>query len=227
MLFLKLAGSVVLQFLLFAAMLFPAAGTLHWWHAWIFLGVITAGTIAVMFGVLSRDEELLKERYKLPVQRGQPLADMIVTLLLVVAFLGDVVMIPLDVFHLKLGDIPNVLVSSIGLVAVIAGWSLIGLALRANSFAAPVVKHQAERHQIVIDQGVYQMVRHPMYAGGALFMVGTPLWLGSYLAAGLAIVPIGLLAARILIEEQFLRRELDGYIAYTETIRYRMIPFVW
>ena len=82
------------------------------------------------------------------------------------------------------------------------------LALRENAFAAPVVKHQKERQQRVIDSGVYSVVRHPIYAGAVLLLVGMPLWLKSYAAAVLASVPIGVLALRILLEEQFLRREL-------------------
>jgi protein-S-isoprenylcysteine O-methyltransferase Ste14 len=39
--------------------------------------------------------------------------------------------------------------------------------------------------------------------------------------------PIGTLAVRILVEEQFLRRGLAGYDAYREKVRCRLIPFVW
>jgi protein-S-isoprenylcysteine O-methyltransferase Ste14 len=66
-----------------------------------------------------------------------------------------------------------------------------------------------------------------MYAGSVPMMVGISLWLESYAAAFLASVPSGLLVLRILIEEQFLKRELGGYEAYTEKVRYRMIPFLW
>jgi protein-S-isoprenylcysteine O-methyltransferase Ste14 len=79
----------------------------------------------------------------------------------------------------------------------------------------------------VIDSGVYAAVRHPMYMGFVPFIVGMCLWLGSYAAALLTIVPIGLIAVRIVIEERFLRRELEGYGAYAERTRYRLIPFVW
>ena len=59
-------------------------------------------------------------------------------------------------------------------------------------------------------------------------MLGLPLWLESYAAALLAIVPVAtILVLRILFEERFLRRELKGYNAYTERVRYRLIPFVW
>jgi protein-S-isoprenylcysteine O-methyltransferase Ste14 len=79
----------------------------------------------------------------------------------------------------------------------------------------------------VVDSGVYGVVRHPLYAGTLPLMVGMPLWLESYAAALLAVVPIGTLVVRILIEERFLRRELKGYDAYMKKVRYRLIPYVW
>jgi protein-S-isoprenylcysteine O-methyltransferase Ste14 len=100
-------------------------------------------------------------------------------------------------------------------------------AFRENAFAAPVVKLQEERHQRVIDTGVYALVRHPMYAGGALVLIGMPLWLQSYTAALSAVVPIGLGVARIRFEEQFLRRAPKGYDTYRQKVRYKLIPFVW
>ncbi len=101
------------------------------------------------------------------------------------------------------------------------------LALRENAFASPAVKHQEERHHRVIDSGIYSVVRHPMYAGALPLLIGMPLWLESYAAAMLAIIPIGTLVLRILFEERFLRLELAGYEAYTERVRYRLIPFLW
>jgi protein-S-isoprenylcysteine O-methyltransferase Ste14 len=53
------------------------------------------------------------------------------------------------------------------------------------------------------------------------------LWLASYAAAIAAIVPMGLIAIRIVIEEKFLRRELPGYEEYITRTRYRLIPFIW
>ena len=58
-------------------------------------------------------------------------------------------------------------------------------------------------------------------------VIGPALWLGSYTAAVLAIVPIAVLAVRSVFEEQFLKRKLQGYDGYTEKVRYRLIPFLW
>jgi protein-S-isoprenylcysteine O-methyltransferase Ste14 len=137
------------------------------------------------------------------------------------------VFIPLDVFRFHLMVKPGTLVSFLGLVLFVAGWWIMTLALKENAFAAPVVKHQKERQHTVVNSGVYSIVRHPMYAGAIPLMVGMPLWLESYAAAMLASVPIGMLVVRILVQEEFLRRELKDYDAYTEKVRHRLIPFFW
>jgi protein-S-isoprenylcysteine O-methyltransferase Ste14 len=220
----KLIVGIILNMAIFAVLLFLPAGTLQWWRAWVFLGVVFVATVAT---VVQLPRDLLDERFKPPIQQGQPPADKIVVLLLIATFVGVIVFIPLDVFRLHLLGKPGPFVSSVGLVLFVAGWWIMALALKENAFAAPVVKHQAERHQTVIDTGVYGLVRHPMYAGAVLLLVGMPLWLESYAATLLASVPIGTLAVRILVEEQFLRRELQGYDAYTQRVRYRLIPFLW
>jgi protein-S-isoprenylcysteine O-methyltransferase Ste14 len=225
--FSKLAGGVVLNVSIFGVLLFVPAGTLRWWRAWVFLGVVLVCAVASTVSLVRVDKGLLEERFKPPVQKGQPLADKIIVLLLLAGFVGVIVLIPLDVFRLHLMAKPRTIVSSLGLVLFVVGWWMMTLALRENAFAAPVVKHQEERHHAVIDSGVYGVVRHPMYAGTVPLLVGMPLWLESYAAALLAIIPIGTLAVRILVEEWFLGRELPGYDAYTKRVRYRLIPFVW
>jgi protein-S-isoprenylcysteine O-methyltransferase Ste14 len=74
---------------------------------------------------------------------------------------------------------------------------------------------------------VYAVVRHPMYAGIFIYNVGMALWLESYAGAIAAVVPMSLLAVRILFEERFLRERLDGYREYMGRVRYRLVPFVW
>jgi protein-S-isoprenylcysteine O-methyltransferase Ste14 len=223
----KLIVGVLLNVAIFGGSLFLPAGTLDWWRAWVFLGVVFVAAVASTVGLFRVNEGVIEERFKPPIQKGQPLADKIVVLLLIAGFVGVMVFIPLDVFRFHLIAKPGTLVSSAGLVLFAAGWWIMTLALKENAFGAPVVKHQEARHQTVIDSGVYGVVRHPMYAGTIPLLVGMPLWLESYAAALLASVPIGTLVLRILVEERFLRRELKGYDAYTERVRYRLIPFLW
>jgi len=224
---LRLIVSVVYTAAFFGLSLFLPAGTLAWWRAWVLLGAVLVGTVVTMLVVFRGNEGLLSERFGAPLQKGQPFWDKILVPLLVIAFGGLIVAIPLDVFRYHLLRRPGPVVSAAGLVLFVAGWTTISLALRENAFAAPVVKLQEERRQRVIDSGPYRLVRHPMYAGAVPLMVGMPLWLQSYAGTLLALVPIGIVALRIRVEEQFLRRELEGYDAYTRRVRYRLIPFVW
>jgi protein-S-isoprenylcysteine O-methyltransferase Ste14 len=223
----KLIGGVIINVAIFGVSLFLPAGTPDWRRAWVFLGVVFVCATASTVSVYRVNKDLLEERFKPPLQKGQPRADKVVVVLLIASFLGAIVFIPLDVFRFHLMARPGTLVSSLGLVLFIAGWWIMTLALRENAFASPAVRLQEERHHTVVDSGVYGVVRHPLYAGTLPLMVGMPLWLESYAAALLAVVPIGTLVVRILIEERFLRRELKGYDAYMKKVRYRLIPYVW
>jgi protein-S-isoprenylcysteine O-methyltransferase Ste14 len=212
---------------IFGGLLFLPAGTLNWWRAWVFLGVVAIVVILVMVGVFKDNEELWNERRKPPIQPEQPLADKIIISLFILTFFGLIVLIPLDVFRFHLLGQPSAIASGFGLLLFIAGWWMVALSFKENTFAAIVVKHQLDRHQTVIDTGVYGVVRHPMYAGAVLLMIGMSLWLESYAAVVFAIVPITLLIVRILFEEQFLRQKLSGYDAYTERVRYKLLPYFW
>jgi protein-S-isoprenylcysteine O-methyltransferase Ste14 len=180
-----------------------------------------------IFSIFPDSADLFSQRAKGVIQKGQPLWDRVLVILLVISFVGQIVFIPLDVFRFHLMPKPGELVSFLGLALYVAGWWIMTLAMKVNPFAVPVVRLQEDRHQRVIDTGIYAVVRHPMYAGFVPMVVGPALWLQSYAAALLAIVPIAVLALRSVFEEQFLKRELKGYDAYTEKVGYRLIPFVW
>ncbi len=217
----------IISLCIMGALLFIPAGTFDWWRAWVLIGVIAAGSLISAFRLFPEHKDLIRERLKSPIQKGQPLSDKIITPLMLLIFYGMFVFIALDVFRFHLMGKPGPLVSFAGLALLAAGWRIAYLALRENAFAALVVKNQGERGQTVIDSGVYGVVRHPMYAGAIPFFLGMPLWLESYAAVVPAVFLIFLLMLRITIEEKYLRRELTGYDAYTKRVRYRLIPHVW
>jgi protein-S-isoprenylcysteine O-methyltransferase Ste14 len=223
----KLIAGIAFNIAFYALLLFVPAGTLHWWRAWVFLAVTLAVMAVAVFSILPDNADLFSQRAKGIIQKGQPLWDRVLVLLLVVSYVGQIILIPLDVFRFHLVPKPGGLVSFFGLALYVAGWWIMTLAMKVNPFAVPVVRLQEERHQRVIDNGVYAVVRHPMYAGFVPMVVGSALWLESYIAALVAIVPIAVLAVRSVLEEQFLKRELKGYEPYMEKVRYRLIPFVW
>jgi protein-S-isoprenylcysteine O-methyltransferase Ste14 len=223
----RLILSIVRTTVWFGVLLFLPASTLHWWRAWVLIGILLVATVVTMFAVMRDRPDLLNERLKGFLQKGQPLIDRVIILVFMVSYTIAIAFIPLDVFHFHIFPKPNLAVSSLGLALLVVGWWIIALVFKENAFAAPVVRHQTERQHKLVDTGVYAIVRHPMYAGVDLFLVGLALWLESYAGALVTIVPMGVLAIRIVYEERFLRRELPGYEAYTQRARYRLVPYVW
>jgi protein-S-isoprenylcysteine O-methyltransferase Ste14 len=226
-LFAKLVGSVFYVTACCGVPLFLPVWTLDWPRAWVFLGLVFAMAATLMFSIFPSRPDLLEERYKPPIQEGQPLEDRLLTLALLASFFGLLVFTALDVFRWQLLGETTIPVAAVGLALFAGGWTVMALAVRDNAFAALVVRYQGERHQVVVDRGTYAVVRHPMYGGGIPFFVGMALWLGSYAGVLVAAVPIALLVMRVLVEERFLRANLDGYDAYTKKVRWRMIPFLW
>jgi len=100
-------------------------------------------------------------------------------------------------------------------------------ALETNEFATMVVRHQSERGHLVVDRGVYRIVRHPMYTGLLGVLLGVPLWLRSPLGLIAALVPMGLLIGRLVVEERVLRRALPSYAEYVARVRFRLVSVNW
>jgi protein-S-isoprenylcysteine O-methyltransferase Ste14 len=121
------------------------------------------------------------------------MTDRVVTFILILLLLVWFAFIPIDVFHLKLLPPPPLSVSIFGIVMV---------ALFQNAFAAPIVKDQSKRGQVLIDTGLYGHIRHPFYLGNLLFFTSIALWLESY--ASVIVLPLVfvLLVIRIFVEEK-------------------------
>ena len=97
--------------------------------------------------------------------------------------------------------------------------------VQQNSYAAANITVEAD--QKLVSTGLYGFVRHPMYFGALILMVGIPLALGSYWGLAMIIPCLIVLALRILDEEKMLHQELAGYRDYTQHVHYRLLPYVW
>jgi protein-S-isoprenylcysteine O-methyltransferase Ste14 len=206
-------------------LLFPSAGTLHWPGAWAFLATSALLGPACGLWLAKTDPALLAERMRLTARSEQPAADKRLVLILYVAMVAWFVAMGLD-RRVHASSVP-VAAQVFGLALYLASTAFIMRVFRENSFAAPVVKVQAERGHRVIDTGPYAWVRHPMYSGVTLFFVGVPLLVGSW--CGVAMVPlfVTLLAIRAGIEERTLMAGLSGYADYVARVRYRLVPGLW
>jgi protein-S-isoprenylcysteine O-methyltransferase Ste14 len=207
------------------ALLFASAGTLDWPAAWVFLVVSAIIGPACGLWLAKTDPALLAERLRPTFQADQPAADKKFMLTFVVVALVWLVAIGLD-RRAHASDVPLPL-QALGLAMYLLSTAFIMWVFRENSFAAPVVKVQAERHHRVVSSGPYAFVRHPMYSGVMLFFFGVPLLLGSWW--GLAIAPVFaiLFAIRARIEERALVEGLPDYADYAARVRYRLVPGLW
>lgn len=207
------------------ALLFASAGTLRWPSAWVFLATCVLLGPLCGWWLYRIDPALLAERLRPVLQKDQPVADKVFMSVFVVAMLAWLALIGAD-RRIQSSDMP-VALQAVGFALFLASTSFTMWVFRENSFAAPVVKLQAERAQRVISSGPYAHVRHPMYSGMILFFTGVPLLLGSWW--GLVMVPVfaALFAIRIGIEERTLREGLPGYADYASRVRYRLLPGVW
>jgi protein-S-isoprenylcysteine O-methyltransferase Ste14 len=207
-------------FLVVALMLFIPAGSLQYWQAWVYLGVLFAPLVFVVHYFLKRDPKFLERRMRLREKEDpQKKIQLIGGILFFLGFL-----IPgLDYrFGWSTLPVPFVLAAD---VMVFLGYLFIFLVFRENSYASRIV--EVEAGQRVITSGPYAMVRHPMYLGFTVMFLATPPALGSLWALPVFLLVPVFLVFRIRNEEEVLARDLPGYVEYRRNVRYRLIPLVW
>jgi protein-S-isoprenylcysteine O-methyltransferase Ste14 len=220
---LQTAVASVLGIGAFVLLLFVPAGTLNWWQGWIFIAVFTLATLVPSVYLARRDPDALKRRMKAgPTNETRPVQRVVIA----VCFLlipGMLVIAGLDHrFGWSMVPVPIVI---LGDVLVAAGLVLAQWVVIQNSYAAATIT--VEREQPLVDTGLYGMVRHPLYVGALIMMVGSPLALGSLWALVVLVPGFVALAVRIVDEEQMLTEQLPGYDEYTQKVPYRLVPNVW
>jgi len=212
-------GLIVLAFVM-ATLLFVSAGTLHYWQAWVYLAVFFGASVFHTLYLMKHDPALLQRRLKGGPTAEQERAQQIIMLGTSIGFIALLVVPGLDHrFQWSLVQLPLVIA---GNVLIAAGYYIIFLVFRENTFASATI--EIAPNQKVMSTGPYAWVRHPMYAGGLLYLLGMPLALGSYwgLLALMATMPF--LLWRLFDEEKFLMKNLRGYSEYMQRVRWRLAP---
>ena len=216
-----LALSIVLAVM--CALLFGTAGTLQYWQAWIYVAIFLGASVLTTLYLMKRDPALLARR-----MRGGPMFEKEGTQRIIMAFtsLGFIALLVVSALDHRFGwsAVPLWAVA-LGDVLVTVGFYFIFVVYRENTYAAATVG--VEAGQKVVDTGPYAIVRHPMYASGALYVFGTPLALGSYWSFAAIAATMPFLLWRLLDEERILTRDLPGYADYRRRVRHRLVPMVW
>jgi protein-S-isoprenylcysteine O-methyltransferase Ste14 len=213
-------------FVVFALVLFLAAGTVVWPAGWAFLGLFFAFTIALTWWLLRHNPGLLLERMTGIGRPDQKTWDKVFYMIASVLFLAWLALMPLDAVRFRWSSMPPWLRTA-GALVLLSSFYLFFLIFRENPYLSPAVRLQPDRGQTVVSTGPYRHVRHPMYAAVIIFMTGTTLLLGSWYGLLLVLVFVFGLGLRAVHEERLLRAELPGYAEYMTKVRYRLFPHIW
>lgn len=222
---LKLAILLSLVLIVAAAILFIPAGTLKFWQGWALLAAYFIPVSLANIYFLISDPRVIERR----MEQKESVREQKLLMRWGKLYFAAVFLIPgFDdrwgwTRHL-FGGTPRWL-SPISLTLISAAFLFVFWVIKVNRFAARTIR--VEEGQEVISTGPYGWVRHPMYFGGVVLWMFTPLALGSYVALPAFALLIPLFVFRLLHEEKVLRRELKGYTEYCGRTRYHLVPFVW
>ncbi len=217
----KAVVRLIVSFILMFSILFLSGDSTNYWNAWLFLISYFTADILLMIYLYNNDIELLNKRLKTSEkEKVQKLFGIFILLIIlcILMFSG---------ISFRYGYMPVAgWVSILSAVVMVMGFVLSLLVMKQNSYSSRVVEIQED--QVVIDTGLYAVIRHPMYLSAILIFCPIPLILGAlgvFIPVAL-IVPV-LFAIRTLNEEQVLQQELTGYKDYMKKVKYRVIPFIW
>lgn len=204
-------------------LLFVPAGAIQYWQAWAYLATFIGASFLITLYLMKRDPALLKRRMS-----GGPTAEKEPTqkIIMFLASIGFVALLVVAALDNRFGwSVVPVSVVMAGDVLVAVGFYFIFLVYRENTFTSATI--EVTDNQKVISTGPYALVRHPMYASASLYLIGTPLALGSYWGLLALVFMMPFLIWRLFDEEKFLARNLPGYTEYQQRVQHRLVPYVW
>jgi len=201
-------------------MLFVPAWTFDFWQAWVYVFVFSTSVVLIFFYLYNKDPKLLERRLqRTEKEKNQKL----IQFYIYVTYIGIFILSSLD-HRFCWSNVPFIAVMT-GDVLLALGYFIIFVVLKENTFAASIIEMTPEHK--VISAGPYIYIRHPMYFGAIIIVLGTPLALGSWWGLLLFFLMVFIIVWRLLEEENFLSQNLSGYKEYCQKVKHRLVPFIW
>jgi len=201
-------------------LLFPAAGTLVWFNAWLFIGLLFLPMLILGLVLYLKAPALLEKRLNSREKQKQQKAVVFVSF---VMFVGGFVLAGLD-YRFGWSDMPGWLVAGAALLLLLS-YGLYAEVMRENAYLSRTVELQ--QGQKLVDTGLYGIVRHPMYAVTIVLFLSIPLILGSWFSFAMFMLYPAAIVLRIKNEEEVLEVGLAGYSEYKNKVKYRLLPGIW
>ena len=219
-LFVQAITKFVFGVVLIGILVFLPAGTLSFLNGWLFMGILFVPMFLAGIVMMIKNPDLLRSRLEAKEKRQE---QSVVIKLSGLMFLAGFVVAGLDYRFGWLTLPKGVVIGAV--IAFVVAYVLYAEVLRENTYLSRTIKVQ--EGQKVVDTGLYGVVRHPMYSSTLILFLSMPLVLGSVVAFLIFLLYPLIIAKRIRDEEDFLEKELDGYIEYKQKVKYRLIPFIW
>ena len=220
----KLFLSAITKFLfgiiIVALLLFVSAGSIYYYHAWLFIGLLFIPMFIAGIVLLFNNPNLLKSRLDAKEKENE---QKIVVLLSGIMFIGGFIMAGLN-YRFNWIHLPKIVII-ISSIIFILSYLLYGEVLRENAYLSRTIKVQ--NNQQLIDKGLYEIVRHPMYISTIFLFLSIPLILDSIISFIIFLAYPFIIVKRINNEEKVLEKELVGYKEYQKRVKYRLIPYIW
>ena len=201
-------------------LLFIPAGTLSFWQAWLFIGILFVPMLIVGIILMSRNPELLRKRLDAKEKEGEQKSVVAMSSLL---FLAMFVIAGLN-YRFGWWILHDGIVFAAA-VLFLLGYIMYAEVMRENVWLSRTV--EVQDNQQVVDTGLYGIVRHPMYSSTLILFLTMPLVLASLWSFVIMLLYVPVVVKRIQNEEMVLKQELRGYKEYIQRVHYRLAPFIW
>ncbi len=219
-LFIGAMAKFLLGVVLVGLLIFLPAGTCVFFNGWLLMGILFIPMFFAGIVMMLKNPGLLKSRLRAKENsREQRLVVKWSGLMFLAGFIVAGLGVRFDWYVLPTE------VSICGAVVFVIAYILYAEVLRENTYLSRTI--EVQENQKVVDTGLYGIVRHPMYSVTVLLFLSMPIVLGSVYSFLIFLAYPFIIAKRIRHEEAFLEKELDGYPAYKQKVKYRLIPFIW
>ena len=214
---------------IFIIIFFPLAQDWSWIEAWLFTISFVINMTISFYLINKKNPRVLRNRMKVKKvgvtekTKSSAGSDKFILPILAIGFIGAI-LLPVFDYRNQWSTIPFT-VEIIGLVVTNIGLIIMDVAMVQNAYASKLL--DISKDQKLIDTGLYSHVRHPLYSGAVLMILGMPIALGSWISLIPAAVGVLSLIIRIKFEEEMLIKGMDGYIEYRTRVKYKLIPKIY
>ena len=214
----------ILGLAVFAGAWFGIAGRVTWWQGWTFLLTFIVYVSILVWRLSKLNPDLVRERNR-PAVKAESWDRVVMgvySVILVVLLITSA----LDGGRYLWSAVP-LGVQMIGWVLLVVAGMMVWHVMMTNAYLSSWARIQDDRGQVVVQEGIYRLIRHPMYLGIIVGFLGIPLVLNSWWAMIPSVVIVGLFVYRTYLEDLMLINGLAGYAEYTEKVRCRLLPGIW